>query len=157
MFPHHCLWNSSSVCLIGNGPLSSSQRRSSSISSFYASFLLVTNGMMSLTLCPHVVSQTPQHLRFSETQATCDGCFACQSIDSDVSFDSSLSRAVHPQEFKKVDVGHWQFFTGLSILLFTFCSKLIESVRMMAWLLPLEVIQWQCFPKFSGRSVSYKS
>ena len=87
----------------------------------------MTNGTMSL--CPHVVSQTPQHLRFSQTQTTCDGCFACQSIYSDVSFDSSLSKAVHPQEFSKVDVRHWQFQCGLSIPLFTFVASLLNLWR----------------------------
>ena len=38
-FPQHCLWNSSNVCLIDNGPLSSFQRRFSSASSFHACLL----------------------------------------------------------------------------------------------------------------------
>ena len=35
-----------------------------------------------LALCPHVVSQASQHLRFSEKQAACEGCFARQSLCS---------------------------------------------------------------------------
>ena len=34
--------------------------------------------MMSLAFCPREVSQVPQHFRCSETQATCDDCFARQ-------------------------------------------------------------------------------
>ena len=30
-------------------------------------------GVMSLALCPQVVSQAPQHFRSSEKQATCEG------------------------------------------------------------------------------------
>ena len=58
-------------------------------------------------LCaPHVVSQASQHFRPSEKKATCEGCFARQSICSVVSLHSGMSRAVHLQEFSKVDVDH---------------------------------------------------
>ena len=43
-------------------------------------------------------------LTSSETQATCDGCFARQSVWSLISFDSGMSRTVHPQDSSKVDV-----------------------------------------------------
>ena len=59
---------------------------------------------MSLALCPQVVSQASQHFRSSEKQATRDGCFARQSVCSVVSLHSGMSKAVHPQEFSKVDV-----------------------------------------------------
>ena len=75
-------------CLSDNGLLSSFQGRSSSASSFHAFLLQAIDGVMSLALCPQVVSQTSQHFRFSEKQATCEAC---------------MSRAVHPQEFFKVD------------------------------------------------------
>ena len=53
------------------------------------------------------VSQDPQHFSASsETQATHDRCFACQSVCSVISFHSSMSRAIHPQMFSKVDVDH---------------------------------------------------
>ena len=48
--------------------------------SFNVSVLQAIDGLMSLALCPQVVSQVPQHFRSSETQATCDGCFAYQSM-----------------------------------------------------------------------------
>ena len=62
------------VRLIDDRPFSSFQGRSSSASSFHASLLQAIDGVMSLALCPLVLSQDPQHFRSSETQATCDGC-----------------------------------------------------------------------------------
>ena len=58
--------------------LSSFQGRSSNASSFHASLHQVIDGVMSLALCPQVVSQAPQHFRSSEKQTTCEGCFARQ-------------------------------------------------------------------------------
>ena len=92
------------VSVIGNDLLSSFQRRSSSASSFRASLLRVISGLMSLALCPKVVSQAFQHFISSEKQATCEGCFACQSVCSLIFLHSRMSRAVHLQEFSKMDV-----------------------------------------------------
>ena len=103
-FPQRCLWNSSNVHLIDDDPLSSFQGRSPSTSSFHASLLQVIDGVMSLALCQQVVSQAPQHFRSSDKQATCDGCFARQCIRSIIALRAGVSRAVHPQEFSKVDV-----------------------------------------------------
>ena len=89
----------SNVRLIDDGPLSSFQGRSSSASSFHASLLQAIDGMMSLALCPQVVSQASQHFRSSEKQATCEGCFARQSTCSVVSLHPGMSRVSHPQEF----------------------------------------------------------
>ena len=47
--------------------------------------LQAINGVMSLALCPQVVSQVsqvPQHSRSSEKQAISEGCFVCQCICS---------------------------------------------------------------------------
>ena len=77
-FPQRRLWNGSNVRLIDDGPLSSFQGRSSSVSSFHASLLQAIGGVMPLALCLHVVSQASQHFRSSEKQATCEGCFAPQ-------------------------------------------------------------------------------
>ena len=66
-------WYSSSDRLIDDVPLSSFQERSSSASSLHASLLQAIDGVMSLVLCPRVVSQAPQHFRSSEKQATCEG------------------------------------------------------------------------------------
>ena len=106
-FPQRCHWDGFNVRLIDDGRLSSFQGRSSSSSSFHVSLLQAIDGVMSLALCPQVVSQTSQHFRSSEKQATCEGCFACQCICLAISPHSSMSRAVHPQEFSKVDVNHW--------------------------------------------------
>ena len=91
-FPQHwfCLWNGPNVRLIDDGPLSSFQGRSSSASSFRASLLQAIDGVMSLTLCPQVVSQAPQHFRSSKKQATCEGCFARQSICSVISLHKMI-------------------------------------------------------------------
>ena len=105
-FPQRCLWNSSNICLVDDGPLSSFQGRSSSTSSFHASLLQVISGVMSLALFLQVVSQASQHFIFSEKQATCEGCFARQSICSPISLRCGMSRAVHSQELSKVDVNH---------------------------------------------------
>ena len=121
-----------SVCLIDDGPVSPFQWRSSSASSFHASLLQTINGVMPLPLCPQVVSQASEHFRSSEKQATCDCCFTRQSICSVISLHSGMSRALHQQEFSKVDVDYRHIPSGLPIPLLTFCSKLIESVRMMA-------------------------
>ena len=94
-FPQRCLSNSSNVRLTDDGPLSSFRGRSSSASSFHASLLQAIDGLVSLALCPQVVSQAPQHFRSSEKQAIRKGCFACQSICSVVSLHSGMSELPH--------------------------------------------------------------
>ena len=80
---------------------------------------------MSLALCPQVVSQAPQHFRSSKKQATCQSCFARQSTCSVVSLHSGMSRAVHPQEFSKVNVDHRHIPSGLP---FHFSLSVASSV-----------------------------
>ena len=103
-FPQLCLWNGSYVHLIDNGPLSPIQERSSSTFSFHTSLLQVIDSVMSLALCLHVVFQAPQHLKFSKKQTICEGCFAHHYVCFVIPPHSGMSRAVHPQEFPKVDV-----------------------------------------------------
>ena len=82
-FPQCRLWNRSGVRLIDDDPLSSLHGKLSSASSFHASPLQVIEGLMSLALYPQVVSQVsqaPQHFISAEKQATCEGCFARQSL-----------------------------------------------------------------------------
>ena len=55
------------------------------------SLLQATDGVISLALCLQVVSQAPQHFRSSEKQATCEGCFARQSICLVISLRSGMS------------------------------------------------------------------
>ena len=56
-FPQRRLSNGSNVRLIDDGPLASFQGRSSGASSSNASLLQAIDGVMSLALCPQVVSQ----------------------------------------------------------------------------------------------------
>ena len=87
---HCCHWSGSNVHVTDNGPLSSFQGRLSSMSLFNASLLQAIEGVMSLGLCPHAVSQAPQHFRSSEKQAACkemncgklEKCFWCISFHS---------------------------------------------------------------------------
>ena len=51
--------------------------RSPSASSVYACLLQTIDGVMFVALCPLVVSQVPQHLRYSETGAICVVCLSC--------------------------------------------------------------------------------
>ena len=131
-FTQRRLWNGSNVRLIDDGPLSSFQERSSSVSSFNASLLQATNGVMSLALCPQVVSQASQHFRSFEKQAT------VRSFP----FTPACSGQYTHRSFRRLMSTIDTFQSGLPIPPFTFCSKLIESVRMMAcvvwWLSPLE-------------------
>ena len=49
------------------------------------------DSVMSWALCPQTMSQAPQHLRSSETQATCDGYCTRQSVCSVISLHSGMS------------------------------------------------------------------
>ena len=101
---------------------------------------------LSVPLSPPGSTVVSQHFISFETQATYDGCFALQSICSVISIHSGMSRAVHLQEFSKVDADHWHIPVWASqISIFSFCSKIIDSLRMMAcvvWLSHLEAIQY---------------
>ena len=113
----HC----SIVHLIDDGPLSSFQERLSSASSFHTFLLQVIDGVMSLALCPQVVSQASQHFRSSKKQATCEGCFASQSICSTISLHSGMSKGQYThRSFWKWTLTIDTFHYGLSIPFFTF-------------------------------------
>ena len=78
-----------------------------SASSFHAPRHQAINGVVSLAMCPQVVSQAPQHFGSSETQTTCYSCFSCTLVyRSFISLEAGMARAVHPKEFLKVDVKH---------------------------------------------------
>ena len=86
---------------------------------------------MSLALCLQVVFQASQHFRSSEKQATCEDSFARQSAQS---FPFTMAC---PGQYTLRSFRRWMstidtFQSGLPITLLTFCSKLIEPVRMMA-------------------------
>ena len=80
------LRNGSNVCLIDDGPLSSFQQRSSSNSSFHACLFQAIDGVMSLALCPQVVSANknspvrvslifPPQIKMFSRSCTADGLF----------------------------------------------------------------------------------
>ena len=68
--------------------------------------LQAIDGVVSLALCAQVVSRASQHFISFEKRAACEGCFSRQSICSDISLHSGKTRAIHSQEFLKVDVDH---------------------------------------------------
>ena len=97
-----------------------------------------------IALCPKVVFPAPQHFRASEKQASCEVCFAPQSL---LGHFRSL-RHVQGSSPKGVFEGGCRPLThsslGFPFHFSFFCSKLIESVRMTACaiqLSPLEVFQ----------------
>ena len=55
-----------------------------------APLLQAIDGVKPLALCLLVVSQNEQHFRSSEKQATCEGCFARQSVCSVISLHSGM-------------------------------------------------------------------
>jgi len=133
---------------IVDGSLSSFQGRSSSASSFQAPRLQAISGVVSLAMCPQVVSQAPQHFGSSETQTTCCSCFSCLLVyRSFISLEAGMARAVHPKEFLKVDVKHWRICQSGIPIPFPplFGSKLIESVWMMACVVWLSKERLHCF------------
>ena len=110
--------------------LSSFQKRSSSASSFHASLLQATDGILSLVLYPQVLSQVPQHFRSSETQAIYEGCFARQSIISSFHF---LEQAIWICEDDGM-CGHSD------------CHLLRQSSGGHGWLLPPLLSSWSLRP-----------
>ena len=110
-----------------------------SASSFHASLLQETYSVMPLALCPQVMSWAPQHFRHSKTQATGVGFFPPHLLGHFLPF-RHVQGGRPTERMSAIDT----FQSGLPIPLFTFCSKLTESVRAdgMGVLSPLEVIQW---------------
>ena len=121
------------VCLIDDDSLSSFQGRSSNASSFHASLLQVIDGVMSLALCPQLVC-----LKFL---STLDLPRSKPLVR--VALPASLSARSFPftpacpgqyihRSFRRLISNVDRFQSGFPISVFTFCSKLIESVRMVA-------------------------
>ena len=120
-------------------------------SSFHASLLQAIDGVMSLALCPQVPSPDPQHFRSSETQATCDSWVPLPptTLPAPVYPLGHFPSLLHVQGSTPTGLSECgcrsdTCQSGLPIPFFTLCSKLIESLRMLAcvaWLSPLEAIQ----------------
>ena len=106
--------------------------------------LQAIDSVMSLALCPQVLPQATQHFRSSETKAACDGW-----MPASLSAPSFPLTPACPGQYTHRILRRWMSNidtcqSGLPIPLFTFCSRLIESVRIMAcvvWLSPPEVMQ----------------
>ena len=100
--------------------------------------LQAIDGVTSLALCPQVVSQCRQHFRSSETQTTCDGCFARQSICSVISLHSAcLSVRSFPftpaclvQSFGRWMSNIWHMPVWAS---HSTCHLLREAYRIWGW------------------------
>ena len=99
--------------------------------------------VMSLAFCPQVVSQAAsQHFRPSEKQATCEGCFARQSLCSVIYLHPDMSRAASTPT--GVFQGRCRPSTHSSLgLLFhlSLFHKFIESVRKMACVVGLSPLE----------------
>ena len=91
--------------------------------------LQAIGGVMSLALCPQVMSRAPQHFRSSEMQTTFEGCFAHWSICLVISHHSGMSR----QYTHRCLEGGCRSWTHASLGFpcghSTFCSKHVEYVN----------------------------
>ena len=113
-------------------------------------------GGVIIALCPQVMSQAPGHLRSFEKQATCDGCFARQSVCSAISFKPACPGQYTHMSFQKqmstIDSfqsglpvplsvanssnlrGWWHVWSGCSLMLHA--SLLCSTGPLVAFLLP---------------------
>ena len=117
--------------------ISSFQRRSSNASSSNVSLLQVVDGVMSLAMCPQLVSQAPQQ-GFFETQTVRKCCFAHQYIYLIISLDFggtcvglNIYRGLQ-MWMSNADTCQTRAFWVNCHSIFIFCRKLIECVTMMA-------------------------
>ena len=126
------LWNGSNVHLIDNGPHPSFQGRSSSTSSFNASLLQVIDGVMSLALCLLVVSRASKNI----SDLLRSKLLERVALPAFLSAQSFPFMPACPGQYSHRGFQRWMstidtFQSGLPIPLFTFCSMLVESVRML--------------------------
>lgn len=123
---------------------------------FYAFFLEAIAGVMSLALCPLVVSKAPNYIRSSETQATCDSCFARQFICSVILLAPSLpsprvsnstSTGVFEDECRILHMpvwpSHYAFTSGSKLIIFLFLF--LRTTAYVVWLSFLKANLYMCF------------
>ena len=114
--------------------ISSFQRRSSSASSSNVSLLQAVEGVMSLALCPQLLSQAPQQ-GFFETKTVRNCCFAHQYIYLILSLDFG-GICMRLNIYRGLQMWMSNADTCQTRVnchsIFIFCSKLIECVTMMA-------------------------
>ena len=135
-FPQCCLWNSSRVCLIS----SFQARFLLSTSSFHTSLLWAIGDVITLALWPQVVSQAPQHFRPVSSSSTFQTFWDASHLPASLSARSFPFTSACPAQYIHRSFWRWMhvdrchipddtFQSGLPIPFFTFCGKLIESVR----------------------------
>ena len=128
-FPQCCLWNSSSVWLMMALSLPFKEDHQA---------LATSSGHVSHLHVMQPVSQAPQHFRSSEMQATCLHYLPVFLLSHFASLwhiqgSTFTGISVRSPEFLKVDVENGHIcHSGLPTPFFTFCSKLMESVRLTA-------------------------
>ena len=124
---------SASVCLVEHRSLATSKGGMLATSIVISSFLQAISAVM---LWPVHVQRAPpasKHLYPAKLQSRlCDVCCTCQSICPFIPSDSDMTRPVDPQRslIRRLCMAVWQ--SGQPIPDCTFCSRFIESVRMMA-------------------------
>ena len=109
-----------------------------------SSFLQAINTGMLWPVHVQKVSQSSEHLCPAKLQTRCDICCACWSISPFIPTDYGMPMAVDPRESLQSKTVHGCVQVGAAILDSTFCSRSIESVRMMACVMcasRLEAIQ----------------
>ena len=121
-------------CCYWQGPLTSFQSTPFIAASFCASPLRGVHVVASLALCLQVMSQAPQHFRPSETQAAFNSWAA-----HGLFLRLQVLRDSRPT-YTDVECCH----LALSFPVFTFCSKLVESVRIMTGDSTLKIVRRCC-------------
>ena len=109
-----------------------------------SSLLQVIDGVMFLALYLHVVSQTPEHIRFPRSKP-----FVRAALPASVFSWLFPVTPACPGQYTHTSFRRWMstintFQSRHPIPLSTFCSKLIKSVRMMICVVrlsPLEAVQ----------------
>ena len=133
-FPQRCLWNSSSVGLIDDGPLSSFQGRLSSASCFSISLLQVIGAQKE---CLKLLSASD----LLRSKPLVKGTFPASPSARPCPFPPACPGQFIHRSFRRwmstIDTSQ----SELPIPLFTFCSILIESVRMTACVIRLSPLQ----------------
>ena len=78
------------------------------------------------------VSQASEHLCPAKLQTSCDNCCACQSLCPFIPTDSGMSKTVYSKKFLQPKIVHGCVPVRVDS---TFCSRFIESARVMACLI----------------------
>ena len=111
-----------------DGPLSSFQVRSAVSSSFNVSLLQEINGVMSLALCSQHLNTLDLPRCKPLVKVALPAILSARSFP----FTPACLRQYTHRSFRRWMSTIGTLHSGLPMPLFTFCSKLIESVRMIA-------------------------